>query len=489
MPQAARVGQAWPDLPPEHLLLGAPGDAQALSPAAFDAWCAGHAGATVTLWLSATWLQVFTAEPALPLADAELADHARGVLAHYLGDAAAAPLATWASAAGRGACLLQGVDLDALLQSAQQHRVRLRAVAPWWCGQLARALAVSPPLRRAAQARLLVVDHRLLTVLVLAQGQLQRVTQHRLDAATEAALAEAWLAVADGEAAATAMPEVVAADPARQAGQADHLGHGALGDRGPAAGLNGGADPADQRRAGADVHAASGPWLASAPVYAIGHGLQGGLMNPPWQALGRLDGGPLSTPPGPVPRAWWTAWRAAPDFLQPRRARQTRRAGWAVAGLAALLLVTAAWAALQAHQGLVDAEQRLAQAGGPAGDAGSTGPGRGARPAQAAMAAQDTAWLMHPWADRLAAVESVAMPGLRWTALDLAADRPQVHLAGRADEASDVLQAAQRLASRPGWAGLLTTSLRPLAEGGVAFEWAGSGLPEASRGPARAPRP
>lgn len=161
----------------------------------FDAWCAAHAGARARLWLSAWWVVDVLVDAALPLHhDAELLAHARALLQHYHGDAAAPwPLAAWQAGASRGVSALHGQNLDALRTSAARHGVVLQAVQPWWARALRLALDHEPTLAREPAAQLLLVEGRLVTRLDLRRGSLAGLQQRRLREATPAAL-QHWLA-------------------------------------------------------------------------------------------------------------------------------------------------------------------------------------------------------------------------------------------------------------------------------------------------------
>jgi hypothetical protein len=165
----------------------------ALLPADFEAWCAAHAGASLTLWWAAAGQQLLDINPALPLTDAQRPGYARGVFAHYLGRAAdSAALALWRSGAHHGACLAPALDLAALRAVARRHRVRLQRVAPLWLARLEQALCARPEWRREEHAVVLALEADLLVALALERGRLTSARLLRLDAATPAALDETW---------------------------------------------------------------------------------------------------------------------------------------------------------------------------------------------------------------------------------------------------------------------------------------------------------
>ncbi len=121
----------------------------------FAAWCAAHPGQRCTLWVGGSRVTDLVCEAGAPLAAAatRLA-WARRVLVHYRGNAANVwPLLPWHRHQAWGACALDGLVLDELLQQAQEHRVKLLAVRPLWPVLLQRLLAAQPELRRAKQAQ------------------------------------------------------------------------------------------------------------------------------------------------------------------------------------------------------------------------------------------------------------------------------------------------------------------------------------------------
>jgi hypothetical protein len=165
--------------------------------ASFDAWCAASRGLACNLWLSLQHTHELLCDPQLPLRDdAAALAWARRVLTHYHGEAAQHwALAAWAGAGRRGVSAMHGVDCARLQATAQAHGVLLRAVQPWWPQALAQALAAQAPLRRAAHARVLVVEGPWVVVLALQRGRLATLHHRRLAAATPAALQALALAL------------------------------------------------------------------------------------------------------------------------------------------------------------------------------------------------------------------------------------------------------------------------------------------------------
>lgn len=161
----------------------------------FAAWCAAHPGQRCTLWVGGSRVTDLVCEAGAPLAAAatRLA-WARRVLVHYRGNAANLwPLLPWRQQQAWGACALDGLALDALLQQARDHRVKLLAVRPLWPVLLQRLLAGQPELRRAKQAQAWLleanpaVDHEAaaersawLTCVSLSKGRLVALHRRRL---------------------------------------------------------------------------------------------------------------------------------------------------------------------------------------------------------------------------------------------------------------------------------------------------------------------
>jgi hypothetical protein len=162
----------------------------------FAAWCASNADSRCQIWLSSALLHEVMAEETMPLADdAAAMAWARPLLANYHGEAALAwPLAPWQQGRRWGVSALHGASLAALTAAAQQHRVQLRAVRPWWSQVLRLAMRQHAGLR-GASARLLVVEGTRLAVLGLQRGQLAQVQMRRLDSDGPDALAR-WCAQA-----------------------------------------------------------------------------------------------------------------------------------------------------------------------------------------------------------------------------------------------------------------------------------------------------
>lgn len=198
-------------------------------------------------------------------------------------------------------------------------------------------------------------------------------------------------------------------------------------------------------------------WLAdeavAGPLHAIGHGLAGTLDAAPWQALQPLaQAAPavagLSVPAGLdlLPDLWREATPATHGGW-----------GWALAASAAAVLATAGWEAWQAHEALAEPLPQARAVQRP-------------RPAAPAMPAEALAGLNHPWGRVLGAVEAATPGGLHWLALEHAAARPGLRLAGLASDTGQAGAAAALLAAQPHWADVLVSRLQPQAQAGVAFE-------------------
>ena len=158
--------------------------------AGFEAWCQAHPGTGCSLILSAWLLHELLLDAQQPLADdtARLA-HARSLLLHYHGDAAAQwPLAAWHAAGRRGVSALHALTLPHLQSIARGSGVALRTVRPWWSLALALAMQQVPRLAHGDAARVLVADGALVTQIDLSRGRLSNLQQRRLPQATLAAL-------------------------------------------------------------------------------------------------------------------------------------------------------------------------------------------------------------------------------------------------------------------------------------------------------------
>ncbi len=169
--------------------------ADALKPVSFpdfEAWCAAHAGLSARVVLAGALTHQLVADPALPLNDSEaVLAWARHQFVHYHGAQAQRwSLSVWANGPHRGASALHGIELDTLLQSAARHRVRLRAIEPWWSVALRLASQRVPLLARGGSTELWLVEGLQLTRLRCADGRVLGIEQRWLDSADEAALAQ-----------------------------------------------------------------------------------------------------------------------------------------------------------------------------------------------------------------------------------------------------------------------------------------------------------
>ncbi len=177
---------SWTVLVDADGVVAAPG-ASAVAPqrcASFGAWASAADPCRASLLVSGRLLHT------LHLADAAGGDAARDAakrFATYHGAAAA----TWPIAIDRRsgyACALHGADLTAIGTAAASGDIDLECVVPLWSEVLALAALRAPDLASAQSATLLVVEHTLVTCLVLANGALIDAQQRFLDAATPAAL-------------------------------------------------------------------------------------------------------------------------------------------------------------------------------------------------------------------------------------------------------------------------------------------------------------
>lgn len=142
--------RSW--LRPRRQVLGGTAD-EAAALAAFDAWCAAHAGCRLRLGLGAPLVQICVAPAAL--AQADLCDYAQRQLAHYLGAASAGP--GWTVAASSDtrvplACAAPRSLVAGLQAGARRHGVRLLSLSPWWAHAAQAWLAAATPRTRGRPA-------------------------------------------------------------------------------------------------------------------------------------------------------------------------------------------------------------------------------------------------------------------------------------------------------------------------------------------------
>ncbi|MDE2081235.1 MAG: hypothetical protein KGI90_07775 [Burkholderiales bacterium] len=156
-------------------------------------WAATLAGSSVRLVLSgALTQQILVEDPATPLADEEaVRGWGRHQFIHYHGRPAEQwALAAWHDASQRGVAAVSGIDLGALRREAEQHRIVLRAIQPWWAVALHAAGAEVPALMLAPAAELWLVEGAQVTRLRSGLGRLTGIEQHWLDRADVRALAD-----------------------------------------------------------------------------------------------------------------------------------------------------------------------------------------------------------------------------------------------------------------------------------------------------------
>lgn len=151
------------------------------------------------------------------------------------------------------------------------------------------------------------------------------------------------------------------------------------------------------------------------------------------------------------------AW-PQPDFLGPRVLRA--RLAWPLAVVGALALLIAGAGLWASHQGLSEAQERLAQMDATRGGklpvktaAKKTAP---AQVEASRAAAEVQALLQQPWEPLLANVEQVGaeqkpIGQLSWLGLDYAAGRNELRLEGLTQDKLMALKLADRLAAAPGW--------------------------------------
>lgn len=168
------------------------GDAQAETSPGLEPWLAANPGSNARIVLSgALTHQLVVSDPSLPIADAEaLLAWARHQFVHYHGpDAQRWPLSVWLSAGQRGASAAHGIDLDAVLRSAADRGVRVRAVQPWWAVALQAATLEAPTLALADRAELWIVEGQRITRVMCGQGRVRQIEQHWISSASKVALA------------------------------------------------------------------------------------------------------------------------------------------------------------------------------------------------------------------------------------------------------------------------------------------------------------
>jgi hypothetical protein len=437
------VSRWVPAQPPVHTLLLSNSVAGAMLPAAFDSWCAAHAGSRCRLWVGADLMVSVLAPAGADLADeAGLAAYAQRVLAHS-GFEPPAAAAAWRSGVGNrlrawlgrvtplpaltreryGVSLLQNLDLAALRSAAQRHRVQLVGLWPYWVVAFVQACRDAAVCKGTTQV--LVVEGRLVTVLGLQQGQLT-------------SLAVRWLPVAD----------------------AAQL-HACLGLQELGAG----------DKTSAPVPATSGD-VAS---WAIGHSLPG-TAPPQLRVLGRLD-----TTPAQLSVAADTSTDSAFDtslaggLLPQPSVKKPLHTAFAVTALAVLAL-----AAFESQQ----AWQAVATAAAPGPDqaalnspvlptAASTTTNAPQSNGAPNLALQQ---LAYPWQRVFAATEMRLPAGTTWRALEHRAGAPELRLVGTARSLPQALQLAQDLGSHADWHSAWLARTEPVvdaaggAAGAVEFE-------------------
>ena len=368
------------------------------------------AGSAVDVIVSARLLHELVCEPGLPLdSEPALQAYARQQFGHYFGASAQRwPLASWSADYQKGATALHGLDWAALAQAADAAGVCVRRVQPAWAPLLQRLAVEEPDWLRAPTAALAWVEGQVLTWLVLEGGQLLRLRQLRLPTATQAAVG-----VVLGEALA-------------------------------------------ELREGASV-------------LVLGYGLDAGAT-PVWpgvRVLSRLDGAAPDL-------AWFalaTEANAAlpqPDFLGPRVVRA--RLAWPLAlvgGLALILAFGGLWAS---HQGLTQAQQRLALMSGaaPAKTVVAAKPGA-AQALDTRAASEVQALLQQAWEPLLANVEQAGLQApqgqLSWLGLDYSAGRNELRLEGLTQDKLAALRLVDRLSAAPGWQGVVLSRFQTGEQG------------------------
>ena len=206
-----------------------------------------------------------------------------------------------------------------------------------------------------------------------------------------------------------------------------------------------------------------------ASVLVLGYGLDAGAT-PVWpgvRVLSRLD--------GVAPELDWFALPAEantalpqPDFLGPRVVRA--RLAWPLAVVGGLALILAAGGLWASHQGLTEAQQRLAVIGGAAPVKAAVVAKPGAAPTQDNRAASEVqALLQQAWEPLLANVEQAGLQAsqgqLSWLGLDYSAGRNELRLEGLTQDKLVALKVVDRLSAAPGWQGVVLSRFQTGEQG------------------------
>jgi hypothetical protein len=149
-----------------------------------EAWCAAHRQCNAYLVVSGLAThEVVVKDATLPLHDAGavVAWAAQQFVRRHGTAAQQWPVAPWQAAGRHGATAIHGLDLRAAEESAQAHKVRLRAVHTWWPVALAAAMRQQPELGAAPLWQLFIAEGRLLTRVTCSEGTVADVEQHWLE--------------------------------------------------------------------------------------------------------------------------------------------------------------------------------------------------------------------------------------------------------------------------------------------------------------------
>lgn len=166
------------------------------------AWCHQHPGTSLRVLVSGHLThQLCANDPTLPLhSEEDVQAWARHQWQHYHGSVAEQwPMVAWCRGDERGASALHGLDLAALRQAAQAHRVSLLAVDPWWTAALRRVSIVRPAWGQGKRATLWLVEGALCTAVQVAEGRVLDLRTRYLEAANAEALAERLLGLGDDD--------------------------------------------------------------------------------------------------------------------------------------------------------------------------------------------------------------------------------------------------------------------------------------------------
>ena len=219
-----------------------PADAteQAAAFESFAHWCTAHPDADASLQVSGQLVHSLAVDAGLQLHDPDaVRRYARQQFTHYHGPQAAGwPVAVWVAGSQCVACGLHGIDLQAMVDDAARHGVRLLGMTPIWSAGLTMLAAAKPEFAGPGRHALLLVEGAAATWLVAEDGGVTSIRQRYADEPhvdAVAQLLESLIAESGPLAAPPAVlgwgietPHALAAEIASTFG--DLSGHGSLSD-------------------------------------------------------------------------------------------------------------------------------------------------------------------------------------------------------------------------------------------------------------------